>query len=516
MTRTSGEPVSASPADDRRRSRTRSSTSCCVRSCAASRARSTSRSGCGSCSTRSSRWRPTCRWTACWPGSSRSRGRWWTRSTPRWACSDVGARRPAADVRPPRDARRRRSPRSATCPRGTACSGQIIVQPAAAAAPRHRRASGLLRLPAAPPADELVPGRPRADPRPGLRQPLPDREGRRHRLHRGGRGDRGRARRCGRRRHRERATLRGVRAATAMARRPRPRSPPSSPASAPEDDALQLIADRAREVADADVAWVVAGQNPQELTLRVVSGVDVDIDVLRDAPDGALAVAEVADDEQRHVGAGPDRRPEVDPGVGRAGVAAPRARRRGPARRGHERRAGPRLDAATTPTPIATSGSCCRPASRSRSASRCSSPGAGATSSDSRCSRIATGSVATCTTSSSSGCSRWASRLQGTARLVENRGRRGPPGAGGRRPRRHDQGHPSHDLLPRRARVVRRPAVRGDAGGRAIGIGDEAAAHAALRRSGAQRHRRRADRGPARGAERGADQRQPGTRARPR
>ena len=63
----------------------------------------------------------------------------------------------------------------------------------------------------------------------------------------------------------------------------------------PEDDALQLIADRAREVADADVAWVVAGQNSEELTLRVVSGVDVDIDVLRTLPMAHSLSREVAD-----------------------------------------------------------------------------------------------------------------------------------------------------------------------------------------------------------------------------
>jgi signal transduction histidine kinase len=51
-----------------------------------------------------------------------------------------------------------------------------------------------------------------------------------------------------------------------------------------EDEALQLIADRAREVAGADVAWVAAGAAPEELTLRVLSGVDVDVDLLREPP----------------------------------------------------------------------------------------------------------------------------------------------------------------------------------------------------------------------------------------
>ena len=38
------------------------------------------------------------------------------------------------------------------------------------------------------------------------------------------------------------------------------------------DDALQLVADRARAVAGADVSWVVAGQDPDTLEMRVVSG----------------------------------------------------------------------------------------------------------------------------------------------------------------------------------------------------------------------------------------------------
>lgn len=41
-------------------------------------------------------------------------------------------------------------------------------------------------------------------------------------------------------------------------------------------DALQAVADRAREVAEADVAWVVAGADSESLTLQVVSGAPVD------------------------------------------------------------------------------------------------------------------------------------------------------------------------------------------------------------------------------------------------
>src|SRR4051794_35134315 len=41
-------------------------------------------------------------------------------------------------------------------------------------------------------------------------------------------------------------------------------------------DALQLVADRAREAAGADVAWVVAGDDSENLHLQVVSGVTAD------------------------------------------------------------------------------------------------------------------------------------------------------------------------------------------------------------------------------------------------
>lgn len=41
-------------------------------------------------------------------------------------------------------------------------------------------------------------------------------------------------------------------------------------------DLLQLVADRAREVADADVAWIVAGPDAEDLKVRVTSGVTVD------------------------------------------------------------------------------------------------------------------------------------------------------------------------------------------------------------------------------------------------
>jgi signal transduction histidine kinase len=42
-------------------------------------------------------------------------------------------------------------------------------------------------------------------------------------------------------------------------------------------DALQAVADRAREVAGADLAWIVAGDDQDHLRLWVVSGADVDV-----------------------------------------------------------------------------------------------------------------------------------------------------------------------------------------------------------------------------------------------
>ena len=87
----------------------------------------------------------------------------------------------------------------------------------AAAAARHRRAPAVLRLPAGPSADELVPRGAGPDPGPGVRQPLPDREARRRGLHAGGRGHRGRAggrSRCG---GRERPPLRGGPTSRALA-----------------------------------------------------------------------------------------------------------------------------------------------------------------------------------------------------------------------------------------------------------------------------------------------------------
>jgi signal transduction histidine kinase len=45
--------------------------------------------------------------------------------------------------------------------------------------------------------------------------------------------------------------------------------------------ALQIIADRARSVAGADLAWVVAGRDPSDLVLEVLSGAEISRDALR-------------------------------------------------------------------------------------------------------------------------------------------------------------------------------------------------------------------------------------------
>jgi len=56
------------------------------------------------------------------------------------------------------------------------------------------------------------------------------------------------------------------------------------------DHALQAVADRAREVAGADVSWVVTGSDGQALHLEVVSGAPVDLDAMRRLPmDRSLA-----------------------------------------------------------------------------------------------------------------------------------------------------------------------------------------------------------------------------------
>ena len=50
------------------------------------------------------------------------------------------------------------------------------------------------------------------------------------------------------------------------------------------NSALQLVVDRAREIAGADVAWIVTGPEADRLRVEVVSGADIETDVLKRAP----------------------------------------------------------------------------------------------------------------------------------------------------------------------------------------------------------------------------------------
>jgi len=61
----------------------------------------------------------------------------------------------------------------------------------------------------------------------------------------------------------------------------------------PGEDTLQLVADRAREVSGADIAWVVTGADADSLELHVVSGVDADLTVMRNLPMDRSLAAEV-------------------------------------------------------------------------------------------------------------------------------------------------------------------------------------------------------------------------------
>lgn len=61
----------------------------------------------------------------------------------------------------------------------------------------------------------------------------------------------------------------------------------------PGDEALQLIADRALEAADADVAWIVTTTDPVGLEVRVVAGLPVSPSALRGLPLERSLAAEV-------------------------------------------------------------------------------------------------------------------------------------------------------------------------------------------------------------------------------
>ncbi len=54
--------------------------------------------------------------------------------------------------------------------------------------------------------------------------------------------------------------------------------------AADDGDVLELVAERARQVAGADVAWVATGSGPDDLAIRVVSGIEVEPDVAGRVP----------------------------------------------------------------------------------------------------------------------------------------------------------------------------------------------------------------------------------------
>ena len=59
-------------------------------------------------------------------------------------------------------------------------------------------------------------------------------------------------------------------------------------------EALQVVADRAREAAGADVAWIVAGPDDSHLRVQVVAGASVDMEQMAAVPLGRSLVREVA------------------------------------------------------------------------------------------------------------------------------------------------------------------------------------------------------------------------------
>jgi signal transduction histidine kinase len=82
------------------------------------------------------------------------------------------------------------------------------------------------------------------------------------------------------------------------------------------EDALQLVADRARQVSGADVVWIVAGSDTDSLQLRVVSGVDADVEAMRRLPmQSSLAAHVVRTGEALEVPNLADDPRAVDPSV---------------------------------------------------------------------------------------------------------------------------------------------------------------------------------------------------------
>ena len=212
-------------------------------------------------------------------------------------------------------------------------------------------------------------------------------------------------------------------------------------------DALQTVADRARELSGADVAWVVSGWTARtDLVLRIVSGIAVDAEDGR-VPARALAGRQWSSD--RDPGGGP----RTSPGPA-ADVASRWVRWLGPVIvvplrrlvRSHRCSGLGWVPDRASSSMLSTSA--CLPHSPNRPRWPSRWPGRARTSSVWPSSRIATGSAATCTTSSSSACSPIGLALQGASRLADRPEVTQPAGIGGRRPRCHDQGHPPVDLRP--------------------------------------------------------------------
>ena len=168
----------------------------------------------------------------------------------------------------------------------------------------------------------------------------------------------------------------------------------------PGADALQTIADRAREVAGADVAWIMAGQDRASLVLRATSGAQADPEAMRSlALDRSLAGVVVETGapggRRRH-----RLRPPSPRRLERVRLAEPRPRGGGAAavRRAGRRRAGPGVEPGAgrgllLPGP--------RTAGQLRRARRpwpCRSSGPARTASAWRRWRTATASDASCTT----------------------------------------------------------------------------------------------------------------------
>ena len=168
----------------------------------------------------------------------------------------------------------------------------------------------------------------------------------------------------------------------------------------PTADALQTVADRAREVAGADVAWVVTGSDPGARGCTWSSGCDADLGELQRRADARVALWRAGGREGEPIAVedlGAESR-AVDL-VGALGLAATRTRRSScPSVAGASRgRAGPGLDPdramATARLDAELPASFAEQATLALQVARAREDQSG-----SPCSRIATGSAGTCTT----------------------------------------------------------------------------------------------------------------------